>query len=372
MGRPKGTGVKGPFLHHGKWRIEIRTAGGRETFQRYDDEATARRIADSLRARAIGSTRSVSQAIDEYKTHLVAKGNKPRSYDATIWRLRTFFGDEVLKSPLSLLTPDRASACYLALAGATKTVTGPDGKEAEVPRYAADSHRNMLAEARTFGAWCSHADRRWLKTNPLASVNGTGKRRRGKEQLRVDELRAWFRVALKLADDGEAGAIAALCTVLLAMRAGEIVNRVVRDLDDGGRLLWIPAAKTPAGRRTLEVPDVLQPLLRGLAEAKLPLSPLFGRDGVPFDRTWPNEWVHRICRLAGVPEVTAHGMRGAHVTLARTAGATGHLVASQLGHEDVRMQEIASAREGSIADSARRGVLGVINGGRSPDGAGSK
>jgi hypothetical protein len=34
-----------------------------------------------------------------------------------------------------------------------------------------------------------------------------------------------------------------------------------RDVDDDGRLLWIPATKTPAGRRTVEVPEVLRPHL---------------------------------------------------------------------------------------------------------------
>jgi hypothetical protein len=34
---------------------------------------------------------------------------------------------------------------------------------------------------------------------------------------------------------------------------------VVRDLDDEGRLLWIPETKTEAGKRTLPVPEVLNP-----------------------------------------------------------------------------------------------------------------
>jgi hypothetical protein len=33
-------------------------------------------------------------------------------------------------------------------------------------------------------------------------------------------------------------------TLLMGMRASEVVNRVTRDVDDGGRLLWIPEAKT--------------------------------------------------------------------------------------------------------------------------------
>ena len=32
--------------------------------------------------------------------------------------------------------------------------------------------------------------------------------------------------------------------MVMGMRANEIVSRVVRDLDDDGRLLWIPDSKT--------------------------------------------------------------------------------------------------------------------------------
>ena len=57
--------------------------------------------------------------------------------------------------------------------------------------------------------------------------------------------------AAELADRGDTGAVAAMMALLLGMRATEIVSRVVRDLDDNGRLLWIPTAKTEAGKRTL-------------------------------------------------------------------------------------------------------------------------
>ena len=73
-------------------------------------------------------------------------------------------------------------------------------------------------------------------------------------------------MANALAEQGDAGALGAMVTLLLGLRAGEVVSRIVRDLDNGGRLLWIPSSKTEAGRRTLEVPEVLQPHLQALAE----------------------------------------------------------------------------------------------------------
>jgi hypothetical protein len=53
-----------------------------------------------------------------------------------------------------------------------------------------------------------------------------------------------------MAGQGESGTVAALVSLLMGMRASEITTRVARDLDDGGRLLWIPDAKTEAGKRT--------------------------------------------------------------------------------------------------------------------------
>ena len=83
-------------------------------------------------------------------------------------------------------------------------------------------------------------------------------------------------------------------SLLMGMWASEIVSRVVRDLDDEGRLLWIPETKTEAGKRTLPVPEVLQPYLQRIAEGKGPTDSLFGQHW----RDWPREWVQRICKAA--------------------------------------------------------------------------
>ena len=137
--------------------------------------------------------------------------------------------------------------------------------------------------------------------------------------------------AIELADGGEVGAVAAMAALLLGMRASEITSRVVRDLDDEGRLLWIPDAKTDAGKRTLRVPDLLRPYLQRLAGNRAPDALIFGRHW----RDWPREWVRRICEEARVPVVCAHSMRRLHSTLAMDAGVTGHVVAASLGHEQV-------------------------------------
>ena len=198
-------------------------------------------------------------------------------------------------------------------------------------KVAVDTHRNTLAEARTFLGWCSDKRRRWLSRNPLRDVLGTGKRKEGKEQLRIDEAREWLRVAIEAANAGETGAVAAMMALLMSLRATPIITRTVRDLDDDGRLLWVEC-KTKAGKRTIEVPNVLRPYLVALADGKESGDLLFGH----HCHGWVRQWVKRICRRAGVPEVTAHGMRGSHASFAHESGRTPHEVAKTLGHESTK------------------------------------
>jgi len=165
--------------------------------------------------------------------------------------------------------------------------------------------------------------------------------------------------ATELADAGESGAVAAMMALLLGMRASEIVSRVVRDLDDDGGLLWIPYAKTDAGRRTLRVPEALRPHLLRLAADKAPEARLFGEHW----RDWPREWVQQICRQAGVPVVCAHSMRGLHSTLAMDAGVTGHVVAAALGHERVTTTIQSYAKPEAVEAARQRRTLTVLSGG---------
>jgi integrase len=49
-------------------------------------------------------------------------------------------------------------------------------------------------------------------------------------------------------------------------------------------------------------------------------------------RSWLLRQVKRTCRLAGVPEVSAHGLRGTHADLSLHAHVTALAVAQALGH----------------------------------------
>ena len=288
--------------------------------------------------------------MDKYEIYLRdEKGNKPGSVATTIHRLGRFFVEAEL--PLGSLSEAKCAVYYDQLRGTITRLGKP---------VAVDVHRNTLAEAKTFLRWC--CKRRWLGRNPLETVEGIGKRKHGKPQLRIDEARRWMAAALRLADEGEDGAVGAMMSLLMGMRAGEIVSRVVRDVDDGGRLLWIPEAKTEAGRRTLEVPGVLRPYLVRLVKGRDSQALLFEQHW----RDWVRKWVARICKEARVPAVSAHGMRGLHATLAMDARVTGHVVAASLGHETVSTTETSYARREAVSGARQRKAIRVLEEGARP------
>ena len=349
--RSKPERVLGPYRHYRRWRVLLVSAGGEKTVTDYEREEEARQVVRSLRRElAKGGERTVREAREKYEAYMRdEKGNKPRSIEATTWRLGIFFQEEDL--PLDDLTPTRCRGYYEAL----RTRPRPRTKRP----LAVDSHRNILAEAKSFLRWCC-AKKKWIARNPLEGVEGIGRRKHGKAQLRVDEARRWLTAAVVQADAGEDGAVAALLALVMGMRASEIVSRVVRDLDDGGRLLWIPDSKTEAGRRTLQVPDLLQPYLRARAEGKSPEAKLFGDHW----RDWVRKWVQKICEAAKVPRVTAHGMRGLHSTLAVEHGVSAHVVAASLGHESSTTTMQSYVKPEAAAGAKQRRVLTVLEGGR--------
>lgn len=348
--------VNGPYQHRNKWRVHIIISNGGESQTRYESFATEseaskfkraveREIfrskdAESLRTKADdlqklvdhyneeadrrdGRGMTVGIALDQYLDYMLdVKRNKPLSIETTRYQVRGLIKD--LDTPLRGITERVALRMY----------------EQRCTECKPDTHRNNLKVTRTFMKWC--VTRGWIRRNPFAGIKGVGKRSQGKEQLRIDEARVLVRTALAQAQvpDEEASgyraqqrrlsALAVLVAVYLAMRSKEIVSIRRRDVDDGGRVLWIPHSKSRNGRRALEVADVLAPLLarRSSECGDDPSALLF-----PHDRTWVRDNVKRLCRESGVPEITAHGARGMHATIAAQMGATSHLVAAALGQD---------------------------------------
>ncbi len=356
----------GPYEQHNGWRVIAVDAAGARTSSIHESEERANRYIERLRAELARDDHTTATALVEYKKHLEAKENKKDSIRQTTWAIAQFFPDEVA---LVSLTPKKCQALYdeLRVRPLERTKKPPS----------VDTHRSMLAQAGSFLDWCIKSG--WLRgESPLAEVEGIGKRRpRGKSlgksgsELRIREAREWYGMALFKAERGDDGATAALTALLLGMRASEITTRKVADLDDdreAADLLWIPCSKTPAGRRTLEVPGILRPLLQRLTLTKEPHRHLFESsfdDGVskPHWRDWIIGNVRRICDAAEVPHVTAHAMRGLLATLTAERGLAGHLIAATLGHSDERITRDAYMRPGSATTGTNRAGLTILNGG---------
>ncbi|OGR07772.1 MAG: hypothetical protein A2341_22375 [Deltaproteobacteria bacterium RIFOXYB12_FULL_58_9] len=275
--------------------------------------------------------------------HLRQKGNKPKSYRHTVDRLRRFFDEADL--PICRATIDLIQRRY----------------EARRAALAVDSHRGELAEVKTFVRWAGQQ-----KKIPghvvarLGEVKGVGRRVKGKMQLRIDETRAYVDAAIKLG--GEQGA-AALCPVLLGLRASEILERKGRDVDDDGRILWIDRGKTANAQRRVEVPEPLRSMLLNLkGEPEGFLFP--GRETAHHDVSWLRKVVRHVCDKAGVPVVCPHGLRGTHATLAESAGASPEIVARTLGHGDIKVTAEHYTLPGTRESARQRQALQVIEGGQ--------
>ena len=143
-------------------------------------------------------------------------------------------------------------------------------------------------------------------------------------------------------------------------RRDRVAVVIARDVDDEGRVLWVPSGKTKNARRRLKVPDVLRPLLLKLTETTPPGALLFykGDKVPPTNYFWSQ--VRRLCQLAGVPAVCPHSLRGLHATLALEGGATADAVARALGHGSFAMTARHYASESSVDNAKASKVSSLL------------
>ena len=326
--------VLGPYREvrgrNTRWKLFICSPDGAREVTYAETEAEAEEVKEALEQALLGK-HTVEETLVEYKACMKQDGKEASTVSNAEDRVGRWLPED---RSISSFTPREMQRLY-------------DKRCGEV---AVDSHRNELGEIKRFFRWC--VERRWLTDSPVEGVKPTGKRNpggKGRSPLRMDEARQWMDKAVELAQGGDVGAVAALVCFLCSLRSSEVVSLQVRDVDDGGRLLWPSRSKTDAGSRPREIAPVLQPFLLRLTEDKGPRDLLFGKK---HWRDWPLHQVQRICRLAGVPKVSAHSMKGLHATLATRAGATGSLVAEQLGHTDHRITRESYINPGVVEDRA--------------------
>jgi integrase len=321
----------GPYKHRDKWRVVVVRADGERVTATFASEAVARQRVVEVNAEAVG--RTVNGAIEVY---LASRTSKPRSQQTLEHRLRGILGDR--NRLLRKLTPQVARDLFTARAAKTS----------------GDTQFHELASVHALARWC--IAKGWIRVDPFVGLEPTKPRKRGKPQLRIDEARKLLDACL--AEDSKAATAVALA-LLCGMRASSVTNRAVRDLDDGGRVLWIENDKTAAGDRRLEVPALLRARLLALAAGRPGGARLFEGG----NRDWLRYHCKRLCRVAGIAAVSPHGLRGTHASLARPVVPVEH-VARVLGHAGTAVTSRHYIAPGLEADLDRQAVLTVLQGGR--------
>jgi integrase len=234
----------------------------------------------------------------------------------------------VLSKLLKDVSPEKAQAMY------TEYCSG----------HAADTHQGALSVTSAMFKWARKS--RVIIANPFDDVEKVGKKRRRKNQLRIDEGRKLTTWLLQRIDTSD-GALGVLIALVLGLRPNEVVRITARDIDDGGKVLIIPKSKTEAGERTVALPAILRgPLMR---RAQMRSEQL-----LPYRPGWVRENTKRACRAAGVPVVCAQALRGCNATYAMNAGMAPEAVASSLGHTSATMTRTAYAVPGA-GENARLG-----------------
>jgi integrase len=244
--------------------------------------------------------------------------------------------DTLGAAPLWTLTAKLAATQYARRAESTR----------------ADTHHGELVAAKAFGAWC--VKQGWFRVSPYADVSRIGRKSRGRPQLRIDEARCFLQCAL---DEGSDAGDAAALALLLGLRASEVTGRVVRDVDDRCRVLWVSHAKTAAGVRTLAVPAVMQDRLARRIAGRGPDERLWG----DVTRSWLHHHVVRLCRAAGVPRVSPQGLRGLHATLALDAGVSVEDIARSMGHASAAVTRAHYFAPGEEDNAKIRRVVALLN-----------
>jgi len=346
--------VMGPYEERDKWRIVVVENGKRKSVF-LDTEAEALRAKSELERKVL---RPVSKKLCDVITLWEQELLRTGTTSAISVTHKAFWARTLLKSMLeeeiSSVTPRQAAAMYEKMLSRESRMTGRP--------LAAATQRFALWTARNFFAWASAVG--CVGSNPFKDVKPVGKVNAGKSQLRIEEARRFARTALDLFEKTEHPlAIGALVALMMGLRTQEVLLREVRDLDDGGRFLWIDAGKTANAKRHLEVPELLRPYLLRLAAGQSPSSLLFGygRTGMPRTRTTMWATVRKLCALAGVPPVCTHSLRGLYATLAVQSGSASHVVASSLGHGSFQITQRHYAQASSVANASTARVQSILD-----------
>ena len=322
----------------------------------FSSRAEAARARSKIEVRLSSSpAQTVGTILQEYLRQQVSSGrSKPATAEDIRLRISILLRNYI-DAPPGSITVKRANELYDLAVNEPRRKTG-------LPLSAA-SHRYYLAVTRAFFRWAVKHE--YVSSNPFADVQPVGKVNRGKPQLRIEEARRFVAAALDLyKQKGDLMSLGALVALGCGLRSSEVRLRRVRDLDDGGRVLWITSGKTHNAQRNPLIPTFLRPYLIEASRGRPSEAFLFGdnkaRPGAPRRRQAVNIAVARICKHAGVPQVCPHSLRGLWATLAVESGAATEAIATALGHGSFTMTARHYAQPVAIQNAKTARVMDVL------------
>ncbi|PSM31775.1 tyrosine-type recombinase/integrase [Haliangium sp. UPWRP_2] len=340
--------VSGPYYdaNVGTYRLVVFDGSSRKSLRANSEEEAIRLKAHLERILRLGE-RTIGDVLAEFVDEKRKQGIRERSLSTVEFKLRSFLP---LEQVLNELSPEHAQAIYEAETKRVSRFKRP---------VQTQTHQSELRLAKHFFRWA--VERKYIASSPFEKVKPIGKANVGKEQLRIDEARRLTLLLVEAAERDEDGAVEVLCQLLLGLRSGEVLARQVRDLDDEGKVLWIPCGKTQNARRRLEVPEVLRPFLLQRAIGQPPERLLFGgHRNHPYKhmRIWRQ--VRKYCLRANVQRMCPHSLRGLHSSLALAAGCTSSAVASALGHGSFAITAKHYVDPDTLRNSTVRRVAGAL------------
>ena len=247
--------VLGPYAEKDRWRVIILEKGVRRSEYLATLPEARKRMSQLKKQQGKAEAFTVGMMLEEYtKEHDVLGKVLPLTSQAEAARIRDFLAS-ILELRVSSVTSTIAAQLYADL------IASPNRRSGKLLSVA--THRAYLGFAKALFNWA--AKKGITGSSPFSEVTPVGKRNVGKTQLRLEEARRFVQVAL---NDYETHrrpmALAAVIALTMGLRASEILQRKVRDLDDDCGILWIDSGKTRNAKRHLQIPEFLRPHLREL------------------------------------------------------------------------------------------------------------
>jgi integrase len=340
--------ANGPYEHGRKFRVTITSGDGSVRYRSFESYGEAKAYVDLFREET--DTRTIGQAVNLYLEHLQRYGSKgrplqPRSLETAKCRLIAFLQLVKGDRPLAGLTPAAARKLY---------------GERIRQGVRADTHRGELSVAKGMGAYGVEAG--WWRHNPFEGVRPEGTKSAGKPTLKVDDARQFFTVALdEYACSGGPGLPCAILLVL-GLRVSELSERIVDDVNAEPCALNVPKGKTKAARRWLAIPAPLGSLVLEHIKGKARDERLFS-----YSRYALYHHVKRLCAMAGVPEISPHGLRGSAASNVLEVGGSLSEISRALGHESVGVTVRHYVRPGLVESAEAKRKADLLTGGRGVD-----